>query len=220
MISSTANSSVLDLLFVLASGYIALIALFPSKYTGYVLYFRTVVAGLVLLSLAYVLITADFLSFLPLDWLNGVLKNLPILSFLIAFILLALRAIVVWFGNKYNLGWAHKLQLSKFNERGFDQYIYEKIYATQMVLITLENQKVYAGWPFEVPNNEDKKWLCFATQLSGYRYTDSTVKFQTNYSKVFDEPLLKRNLMIISVEKIVSVQPFDIETYLRFNPDV
>lgn len=86
-----------------------------------------------------------------------------------------------------------------------------------MILITLESNKVYAGWPLEIPDDETKQWLRFAPGWSGYRGKNATIHIETDYSKVFDQSQMEKNHMLVQVEKIVTLQSFNIEAFQQFN---
>ncbi len=213
MIPSLANNFVLGVLFILASGYVVYDApicrWFWSKYAGYILYFRIITAGLILLLLLYPLV-----GLFDLEPEYALFLTLPAA---LLFRLLAKAA--VWADCKCRPERGHELKLKKLDERGFEQFVYERVRDKRMILITLDNKKVYAGWPLEIPNNEDKKWLRFVPQWSGYRDKESMINIQIDYSKVFDASPVDRDYMLIPVDKIVTMHPFEVKTFLEFNPE-
>ena len=220
MISSFGNGLVLGVLSLLASGYIVYDApifrwFWPGRHAGYVLYFRIIAVGLVLLFVLYALFIIDF-SFLRFSFLKP--ENAPLLTLPFSFCLRALASAIVYCGRKLNSEWGYKLKLKEFSERGLDQFIFEKIVRREMVLITLESKKVYVGWPLEVPDNESNNWLRFAPLWSGFRDEDSSISIQIDYSTVLDEQRLQTNRMLVQVEKIVTVQPFELQVFEQFNP--
>ncbi len=74
------------------------------------------------------------------------------------------------------------------------------------------------GWPLEIPENENHKWLCLIPLWSGFRDEDSTISIQIDYSRVLlNEKRLQNNRMLIQEEKIVAVQSFDVEVFQQVN---
>ena len=166
------NGFVLGTLFLLASGYLIYDApicrWWWSKSAGYGLYFRIIVTGLSLVFVLTLLLYALPLHrFSSLDIELGP-EHAPILAFAIALAFRLTAAKYIQFYGRINPDGKYKLDLKNLNDKGLDQIIYEKIYANEMIMVTLENDKVYAGWPLEVPNNEDRDWLHLIPEWSGY----------------------------------------------------
>ena len=208
----------------MASGYIIhdapICRLWWTRSAGYTLYFRIIVAGLSLVSVLSLLLYAlPFHSF-PLLGIELAPEQAPMLAFAIAIILRGIFAIGTRFYGRYKPSWIYQLDLKNLNEKGLDQIVSEKIYANEMIMVTLENNKVYAGWPLEAPNNEDSNWLRLVPQWSGYRDSKSIINVGTDYSAVFDASSSEQGHMLISVDQIVTVQPFDTETFQKFNPSL
>jgi len=222
MIASIGGSVVLGVLAVLASGHIVYDAplcrwFLSGKHTGYVLYFRIITVGLVLLVLPIALISTT-------EWFPALLRLLRLenehalfLTLPLALLLRAAAWAVVYCGGKFSPAWREELKRKELDGKGFERFILEKINRRKMILITLDSRKVYVGWPLEIPDNEDKKWLRFAPQWSGFRDDSSAISIKVNYSKVFESPELKSNYMLIQADKIVTMQPFDIEIFEQFN---
>ena len=222
MTLSLANNFVLAVLPVLAFGYIihdALICrLWFSKSTGYSLYFRIITIGLIFLFICQGLIY--LLS--PLEeeeanvsWLSA--HPLAATLFFALFLRICAYLWVQTRGRK-TPEWKHGLIKKSLNDKGLDQFIYERIHEKGMIMVTLENRKVYAGWPIEAPGNEDNKWLRVVPQWSGYRNKKSTIKVEINYSEVIGNAPSDKNCILIPVEKIVTLHPFDADTFEQFNP--
>ena len=231
--SSLANGFVLSTLSILASGYIVYDApscrLLLRRATGYSLYFRTIVTGLTialtLILLSYIISreipVSDLklrLEEIPVFDLKLRLEYIPILTLPAAFVLrIIAKIIVILFFGKSNPDRKYKLDLKNLNE--LSQIVYEKVYREEMIMVTLKNNKVYAGWPVEALNNEDSRWLRLVPQWSGYRDEQANINVETDYSTVLDRSSSKQNQMLISVDKLVTIQPFDPEIYKEFNSD-
>jgi len=223
MISSVGGSVILGVLAILASGHIVYDAplcrwFLSGKHTGYVLYFRIITVGLVLLVLPLALITTT-------EWFPALLRVLRLqhehalfLTLPLALCLRALAWALVYCGGKLSAAWREELKRKELDGKGFERFILEKINRRETILITLDNRKVYAGWPLEIPDNEDKKWLRFTPQWSGFRNDSATIDIKIDYSKILDQQQLENNPMLIQVDKIVALQPFDIEIFEQFNP--
>ena len=186
--SALANGFVLGTLSILASGYIVYDApicrFWWSRSSGYVLYFRIIVTGLLLVSILSVLLNVPvFRSFTLFDFQFGI-EYAPILAFAVALVLRFCAALFILCGSKIYPPWKHRLNLKNLNDKGLDQFIYERMHAQKMIMVTLENSKVYMGWPMEAANNEDSKWLRLVPQWSGYRNNESTINIQIDYAKV------------------------------------
>ena len=208
----------------MASGYIIYDApicrLWWARSTNYALYFRIIVAGLSLVSVLSLLLYAlPFHSF-PLLGIELAPEQAPMLAFAIAIILRGIFAIGTRFYGRYKPHWKYQLDLKNLNEKGLDQIVSEKIYANEMIMVTLKNNKVYTGWPLKAPNNEDSNWLRLVPEWSGYRDEKSIINVGTDYSTVFDTSSSEQGHMLISVGQIVTVQPFDTETFQKFNPSL
>lgn len=222
MIASVGGSVVLGVLAVLASGHIVYDAplcrwFLSGKHTGYVLYFRIITVGLVLLFLPFALIATT-------EWFPALLRLLRLenehalfLTLPFALILRVVAWVLVYCGGKLSAAWREQLKRKELDGKGFERFILEKINRRETILITLDNRKVYAGWPLEVPDNEDKKWLRFTPQWSGFRDDSATIDIKIDYSKILDQRQLENNPMLIQVDKIVALQPFDIEIFEQFN---
>ena len=208
---------------VLASGYLIydapLLRLWFSKTSGYVLYFRIIAIGLFLtfvLGLISYLFTFPKVPFLdlPLHY-----ESAPIIALFVAGFFRFMSAVVVICFKKCNPQWEKKFILKILSEKELDQFIYERIINNQMIMVTLENQKVYMGWPIEAPDNEENKWLRLTPEWSGHRDEKSMITIQVNYSKVMNNSPIDQNYMLIPVEKIVTVQLFDEEIFRKFNSE-
>ena len=220
MATSFGNSFVLGVLSVLASGYIVYESpircwFWPGRHTGYVLYFRIITAGLLMLFVSYAL----FIIALPsLRDLSLEPEDVLLVTFPLALVLYALAVAVVYCSSYVDSQWAEELKDRELSGKGLERFVWGKISRREMILITLDSKKVYAGWPLEIPDDETKQWLRFAPEWSGYRDDKSaTIHIETDYSEVFNQSQLEKNHMLVQVEKIVTLQPFDIDAFQQFN---
>lgn len=186
--------------------------------TGYALYFRIIVAGLT------VALSLTVLSYTLISW------NIPAfdlmlqpeyahtLAFPVALAFWLCAKIVVLVLEKYSPARKYKLDLANLNE--LSQIVYKKVYRNEMIMVTMENRKVYTGWPVEALNNEDNRWLRLVPQWSGYRDGKFMINITTDYSTVYgDTPPSEQDHTLLSVERIVTIQPFDPDIYEEFNPE-
>lgn len=225
MIPASASGFVLATLSVLASGYliydVPLLRWWLPKSTGYVLYFRILTTGLLLTFFLAALLYPAMLHNVSVLGLQLNPEFSPVMAFPVAVCIWGLATLGASIGRKYKPKWGKELDLKTLNGKELDQFIYEKISNGQMIMVTLENQKVYTGWPLEAPNNEENKWLRLLPQWSGYRDEKSTITVQVDYSKVIGNlPPDEQNRMLIPVGKITTVQPFDVEIFQKFNPEI
>ncbi len=223
--TSLANGFALTTLSILACGYIIygapICRYWWRKPIGYALYFHIIVVGLALvLPLTILLYTLTLSDFTQLNSEYApVLKPeyAPVLAFFLAVVFRILAKISVWLYGKKNLDWWYRLELKNINEKGLAQIVFEKMRNGEMLMVTLENNKVYTGWPIRAPNNEDDKWLRLVPQWSGYRDDQFTINVTTDYSKVYDPTPTEREHMLIPVGKIITVQPFEEKVFDGFN---
>ena len=172
--------------------------------------------GAFLLFLSYSLLIFAFRLFPNYSLLEpekALLWTLPL-----SFFLRILGKATVYFGHKCSHEWRNKLKLKELAGNEFDQFIFEKMIWLEIILVILESKEVYVGWPLEIPENENHKWLCLTPLWIGFRDENSTIAIQVDYSKYFDTGQLQIHRMLIQVEKIVTVQSFDVEVFQQFNP--
>ncbi len=181
-------------------------------------YFRILVAGLCW----FYLITALLQLTTPQElqvgrWLNFDIapQQAPLVAVIGAIIFRVLAKSVVWLyardkNREYNLN------LRSLDAEELATFVYRKAHAAELIMVSLKNGKVYAGWPREI-RGADSKWLRLIPEWSGHRDAQGMIAMQTNYAKVFsDIPYTEREPMLILVEEIVTVQPFDAEIFMRF----
>lgn len=213
MMSSSPNDFLI-VLSIFASGYILYDSpigrLWFPRFTGYILYFRIIAVGLGFFVLCSSLFYFDVFPSLPPEYPLSEALFLGALGFRIL-----AEVGWVWFYDKRSQDWKDKLKLKSLNEKGLAQFVYNMVANKRMIMVTLENNKVYTGWTLEIPNNEDNKWLRLVPLWSGYRDKTAMIHVQINYSKVLDERIYEP--MLIQVEKIVTAHPFNMEIFQKFH---
>jgi len=203
----------LGALAVLASGYLLYhVPLLHSHWyrrtEGYVLYFRIIVTGTLLSSLA--------VGFFP--YYRSLFPDIPLpnATFIAALALWLLfffmeKALVIIFPKLRDT-----LNLNRLEGQYFETFIYEKNIASEMIMITLENRKIYIGWPLGIlVEGQENKWLRLIPFWSGCRDEKGIVEITTKYDKAFrvtDKNSRSEQqesiIMLIPVDKISVLQPF------------
>ena len=211
----------LGALAVLASGYLLYHAPLLRNYwygcTGYVLYFRIIVTG-TLLSL----VVGFGLPYYRSLFLDNPLPNATFITALALWLLFFFMEKVL---VKIFPPLRDKLNLNRLEGQYFETFIYEKSIAPAMIMITLENRKIYIGWPLEIlVESPDNKWLRLIPFWSGCRNDEGIVEITTKYDKalhVTDKNLMSEQqkliVMLIPVDKISVLQPFDPELWETFH---
>ena len=114
-----------------------------------------------------------------------------------------------------------------FREKEFEKIVWQAIDERNMLLITLDSHKAYIGWPadtfdFSQPDTA-KKHLRIIPMMSGYRDSAMNLTITTDYlatlgetSSSNQEKYRKLLAVVIPVEKIASLQNFDLDLYDSF----
>ena len=220
--SLSTNGLVLSALSILACGYLVYYAplcrLWWVRVGGHTFYFRILVAGLCWFYLIDALLQLTTLHGLQVDrWLNFDIaqQQTPLVAVIGAIIFRVLAKSVVWLyardkNREYNLN------LRSLDAEELATFVYHKAHAAELIMVSLKNGKVYAGWPHGIPG-VDSKWLQLIPEWSGHRDAQGMIAMQTNYAKIFSNtPYTEREPMLILVQEIVTVQPFDAEIFMRF----
>ena len=102
--------------------------------------------------------------------------------------------------------------LTKIN--GIQGFVEEAGKQAGLVTLTLSNRKVYVGWPEYLSDADNPRppnqHLYFSPVFSGYRKEDTLEMEITNdYERFLYDDLLEEWEMVIPVNEIVHVQPFD-----------
>ena len=208
---SLTNGFALGVLSIFACGYIihdAPICRFLwARASGYVLYFRIIVIGLLLVACLTLLL--QIWSPLLFGW-RPTPEDAPLGGFFIAIVLRGFLAAITLLTGKLNPAWKHKLNQNNLDGNELAEFLNERAYKEEMIVVVLENGEIYGGWSMEVLKNEDGKWLGIAPIWRGFRNAAFAISVTTKYS---DTSPTAHERMLIAVEKIVSVQPFDTEVF-------
>ena len=220
--SLSTNGLVLSALSILACGYLVydapLCRLWWVRIGGYTFYFRILVAGLFLFypiaALVQLLAHREF----EIDWLPYLSidpQQTPIFAVLGALIFRLLAKIAVWI-YALDANRDDNLNIKRLDAEELATFVYRKAHVAELIMVSLKNGKVYAGWPREI-RGADSKWLRLIPEWSGHRDAQGMIAMQTNYAKIFSNtPYTEREPMLILVQEIVTVQPFDAEIFMRF----
>ncbi len=121
-------------------------------------------------------------------------------------------------GSKYLIGnKAFKLWLVKRYDNGLMRLLYESLYESFPLSVTLTTRKVYVGYVFEVPRDSPHdQYLTMMLLLSGYRDEKTLSLCQTlNYAQRTNlestPPIFF--LVAFSVDQIVTANRFDLALY-------
>jgi hypothetical protein len=163
-------------------------------------------------------------------WGNGGIALILLTSFLLPHIV-------------YIIGFIIRHEDPKYRDKKVKEYHAEAIKNDELMLLlsysvsrempimfTLENGKVYVGWPNSEPNpTHDLSFIRILPYLSGYRDPKThREKFTTDYQVVLDlvknknhdDKLAHLSLddfrIILPVNKIISAHLFDIKAYVEF----
>lgn len=183
--------------------------------SGYDLYFRIIATGLALLYVCHGLIffitTLDSMPSI-FDFIPSKisLEHAPLATFLLALSFWVASHIGILF---VDIKLRRRLKLKE----GLEHFIYDRAVAEKPIMVTLENNKVYVGWPIAILKNKTTRWLRIIPTWSGYRNDKSVIKVTVDYSKVYDEFPLEKNHMLIAVDTIFTIQPFDVDVFNKLN---
>lgn len=194
-----------------------------ARSSGHRLYFHSALHGLWLAFVTYGLIWAGWAA---LAYAPHMAIAPP--SYFDVAVLIATLLVTPFMGRP--IAWVANLFVNKYvawqRELERDELEMLLVYATleaQMVMFTLEDEKVYAGFVNEVPDPaHTRHWIGLVPVLSGYRTETRRVEFTLDYIDVlsdFDpqhEPGNPKYTVVVPTNRIVSARLFDPNTYNRF----
>jgi len=188
------------------------------------LIFESILRGVLLLFISYFIRT--ILLYIAKPYCVIFCNHLPLkMPFLCtALFTLVISYIFVKFGNKFL---DKKIQIrNAINDTGNELellflYSFDK---KKLLLITLDNGKIYIAWVKELPIPSASPYIRFIPAISGYRDEKKNMILTTQYLSIYDQYLnegVKKedNDIVIDVKKISSVSNFDPDMYQRFNID-
>ena len=116
------------------------------------------------------------------------------------------------FVSRGTVGRRRSAYLNKIN--GIQRFVDEASKQGRLVTLTLSNRKVYVGWPEYLSDADNPRppnqHLYFSTIFSGYRKEDTLeMEITDGYEKFIDHYPPEEWEMVIPVNEIVHVQPFD-----------
>ncbi len=94
-----------------------------------------------------------------------------------------------------------------------------------MVMITMEDDKVYVGWVYQIsdPAKAERKYFSIIPVMTGFRNERREVEFTTYYNDLYqltNDELAHLNInhfaVVLPVQRLVSCRLFDADAYSRF----
>ena len=216
------------LLIPVVSGYWFLTHLYHTRYSalrdsGYHLFFRSVIAGVILALVAHLMVvvlnphfpglSTRWINFIPISY-SGTAMLTAMLAFLLPF-----------FGNwVYGEEKAARLAAKESGDL-IELLIAESIEDQRLIELSLRNGKSYIGFALESGiTGQDEADIALIPMASGYRNKDTHgLQITTNYAPVVQESLDNSSglvyedfRIVIPMSEIVSVRIFHPEAYERF----
>lgn len=110
-------------------------------------------------------------------------------------------------------------------ENEFEYMLVTAITTNFMVMATMDDDKVYVGWVYQVsdPAKVERKYFSIIPVMTGYRDVHRNVQFTTFYNELYqltDDELAHLNTehfaTVLPVHRLVSCRLFDATAYSRF----
>lgn len=110
-------------------------------------------------------------------------------------------------------------------ENEFEYMLVTAMTTESMVMVTMEDNKVYVGWVYQVsdPAKAERKYFSLIPVMTGFRDTSRKVEFTTYYNELYQ--LTNGDLAHLEIEHFATVLPanrlvscrlFDAAAYSRF----
>ena len=201
---------------------------------GSVEYFRFLVAGYVWLALCYAIL-AQFPQLMTLlaGFLNerSVAGLQPHVIGATAVILALLFNMIDKLHTRFRSGaYQRKAAIALASgDREMERTLYNAAIDGKHVMITMKNRKIYAGVPIVEPYflpRQEPTWTRIMPMLSGYREKDTlkvnlTTIYTAVYRKMNPEQMRRFEFSVtIAVADISSIEEFDPEVFMQFNPEL
>lgn len=161
-------------------------------------------------------------------WSNGSIALILLTSFLLPHVVYVIGFIIKCEDPKYRDKKVKEYHANAIKNDELMLLLTYSISREMPIMFTLENGKVYVGWPNSEPNpTHDLSFIRILPYLSGYR-DDKThrEKFTTDYEVILnivinnDSKLSHLSLddfrIILPVNKIISAHLFDLKAYIEF----
>lgn len=125
--------------------------------------------------------------------------------------------------NKFSDRDKHFHEALKENE--FEMLLVTSIYRGMLIMVTMEDGKVYVGFVYKTgdPAKNDRAYFSIFPIMSGYRNEQGKVEFTTYYEPIYETqndllPELKIEdfALILPVSRLVSARLFDKTAYTQF----
>jgi len=186
------------------------------EYAGYILYFRVAILGI--MSVIVVLTLHRMLPTLKPPWM--IFPGNERINFLLVVFLLALalnmlsKATHVFYADK-KLALRAELRRLENAQKFLEAHIFRVMMDSAKLMVTMDSGKVYVGSVFRSSAESGGKWLRLYPTLSGQRNPQTgEVNFTQNYAILQGgRATTDAFLVTLSIDKIVSVQNFDIDLY-------
>ena len=122
---------------------------------------------------------------------------------------------------------ANKLEhyYDALKENEFEYMLVTAMTTEFMVMITMDDNKVYVGWAYQVsdPAKAERKYFSIIPVMTGFRDEHRKVEFTTYYNELYqltNDALAHLNIdhfaVALPVQRLVSCRPFDADAYSRF----
>jgi len=190
------------------------------------LVFESILIAVLLAILAYTLRLLA-LFFIPIDYLQFH-EYLPLKLPFLGTSLLSLTISVAFseIGNAFFDREKNIKRAIKLVGNEFELILKSSFSDSQLIQITLKNEKVYIGWVKELPIPSISNYIRIIPAISGYRNEERKTILNTHYLNVYSEYIQEGRItnikelnvdLIISNIEIISVSYFDLEMYEKFN---
>ena len=197
---------------------------------GHKLYFRSAYCGLFVSVAAFFFLTLVIYAAATISWPFSSLfvaysENLldPHLVFIT---LLASPLLGYVFARSLNI-FTDELNYyyAALQDNEFEYLLVKAMSSDLLVMVTMEDEKVYVGWVYKVsdPAKAERKYFSLIPVISGYRAERRKVEFTTFYDEVYrqtDDDLkhldVEHFAVVLPAQRMLSARLFDPEAYDSF----
>lgn len=188
------------------------------------LLFESIITATVFLVAAYTLVFGLKLLFHPYDWYLGLRSYFPFPYTGTALLSFGLAIFATYVPNILWLS-KDKAMREAINLHGnaMEKLVLSAIEYPQLVCFTLDNGKVYVGYPRYLSDLIQTGMLRIYPILSGFRDSQHRIVFTTNYESAYDqidELDIEQDTVdfeqLIAVDRIISAKRFSLHIYEQF----